>query len=204
MIKLYDTALSGNCHKVRLMLSLLGLAYETHPINLLAGDSKAPEYLAMNPLGQVPVLDDDGEVLRDSQAILVYLASKYGAGKWLPADDPVAQAHVMEWLSFSANEMINGCAVARALVLFNREGDLEGARDKARRALAVLDGHLASRDWLVGEAPSVADIANYVYAGLVHQGGIDPHAYANVSAWLGRVEALEGYVGMAALPAPKP
>lgn len=204
MIKLYDAPASGNCHKVRLMLSLLGLDYETIPVSLPDAEQKTPAYLAMNPLGQVPVLDDDGVVLRDSQAILVYLAAKYGGGKWLPADDPAALGHVMEWMSFCSNEMLNGCAVSRALVIFKREGDLEGARALARRVLGILDGHLADRDWLAGDAPTVADIANYVYAGLVHQGGIDPHEYKNVSAWLGRVEALDGYVGMAALPAPKP
>ena len=200
MIKLYDAALSGNCHKVRMMLSFLGLEYDTVPINLQEMQQKTDDYLAMNPMGQVPVLDDDGEVVRDSQAILVYLAAKYGGGKWLPSDDPVALGHVMEWLSFSANEMINGCAVSRALVIFNREGDLEGAREIARRALGVLDGHLENRDWLVGGSPTVADIANYVYAGLVHQGGIDPQDYGHLAAWLKRVEGLEGYVGMAALP----
>ncbi len=204
MIKLYDAPLSGNCHKVRLFLSLLGLDYETIPVSLPDGANKTPEYLAVNPLGQVPALDDDGVVVRDSQAILVYLAAKYGGEKWLAKSDPAALGHVCEWLSFCANEMLNGCAVARALVLFNRPGDVEAAREKAKRALGVLDDHLASRDWLVGDAPSIADIANYVYAGLVHQGGIDPYGYANVAAWLGRVEALPGYVGMAALPAPKP
>ena len=203
MIKLYDVPLSGNCHKVRLMLSLLGLDYETRPVKLYEGESKAPAYLAINPLGQVPVLDDGGEVLRDSQAILTYLAAKYGKGKWLPLDDPAALGHVAEWMSFSSAEMIQGCAIARALIVFNRPGDIPGAQDKARRALAILDGHLAGRDWLVGGNPTIADIANYVYAGLVHQGGIDPHGYKAVSAWLGRVEALPGYVAMEALPAPK-
>ncbi len=185
-----------------MLLSLLDLDYETVPINMADMAHKAPEFVALNPLGQVPVLDDDGDIIRDSQAILVYLAAKYGAGGWLPADDPSALGHVSEWLSFSANEMLHGCAVSRALVLFNREGDLEGARSLARRALSVLDSHLAGRDWLVGGSPTVADIANYVYAALVHQGGINPHEFAHVSAWLGRVEALDGYIAMAALPAP--
>jgi glutathione S-transferase len=203
MIKLYDAALSGNCHKVRLMLSLLGLDYQIQPINLMQAEQKNSEYLAMNPLGQVPTLDDDGEVLRDSQAILVYLAAKYGNGQWLPGNDPVALGHVMEWLSFSANEMLHGCAVSRALVIFKRQGDLEGAREKARTALGILNDHLATSEWLVGTTPSVADVANYVYAGLIHEGGIDPHEFTHVSAWLARVEALDSYVGMAALPGPK-
>lgn len=200
MIKLYDEALSGNYHKVRMLLSFLGLEYESVPISLPDLEHKTPEYLAMNPLGKVPVLEDGGEVIRDSQAILYYLARKYGNGEWLPEGD-AASGHVMEWLSFAANEMIHGCAMARALVLFNREGDRDAARALAEQCLDILNGHLEGRDWLVGTAPAVADIACYVYAGLVHQGGVDPLTYANVAAWLARVEALPGYVGMAALPA---
>ena len=202
MIKLYMAAPSGNAHKATLMLSLLGLDHEPVPVNLPEKQQKTPEYLAMNPLGLVPTLDDDGVVIRDSQAILCYLARKYGDGSWLP-DDPIGLGHVMEWLSYSANEMLHGCALARALILFNREGDLPAAQERARQSLAVLDAHLADRDWLVGDAPTVADVANYVYAGLVHQGDVDPLAYANVVKWFDRIEALPGYVGMAALPTPR-
>lgn len=201
MIKLYDVPLSGNCHKVRMMLSFLGLDYEPVPVDLPGGGSHTPEYLAMNPLGKVPVLDDDGFVIRDSQAILVYLARKYGNGAWLP-DDAEGLGRIGEWLSFTANEMINACAVARALVVFNREGDLAGAQAKAADCLNILDQHLDGRDWLVGDAPSVADVACYVYAGLVHQGGVELAGRPHMLAWFKRIESLPGYVGMAALPAP--
>ncbi|MEK9726349.1 MAG: glutathione S-transferase family protein [Rhodospirillaceae bacterium] len=201
MIKLYDVPASGNCHKVRMMLSFLGLDYEKAPMNLAERDQKTLEYLAMNPIGKVPVLDDDGEIVRDSQAIVVYLAAKYGGDKWLPGD-AAGLGHVMEWLSFAANEMLNGCAVARALIIFKREGDLAGAQALSKQYLEILDGHLAGRDWLVGDAPTVADIACYVYAGLVHQGEVDQAPYKNMIAWFKRIEALPGYEGMAALPAP--
>jgi len=200
MIKLYDAPLSGNCHKVRMLLGFLNLPYESVPVSLPEQENLAPAYLAMNPLGKIPVLDDDGEIIRDSQAILFYLAREYGNGDWLPPD-PTVQAHVVEWLSFAANEMTNACAVARALVLFNREGDLIGAQTAARKCLEILDGGLAARQWLVGDAPSIADIACYVYAGLVHQGDVDPSPYENMTAWFIRMEALPGYQGMAALPA---
>jgi len=202
MIKLYNAGPSGNGHKVTLMLSLLGLDHEAIPVSLPDKEQKTPEYLAMNPLGKVPVIDDDGEIIRDSQAIVVYLAHKYGDGAWLPTD-AAGLGHVMEWLSFAANEMLNSCAVARALILFNREGDLAAAQEASRQCLDILDGHLAGREWLVGESPSAADVACYVYAGLVHMGDVDPLAYANVVAWFDRIEALPGYVGMDGLPTPR-
>jgi len=202
MINLYDVVASGNCHKVRLMLSILGVEYQSVPVSLPDQEQMTPEYLAMNPLGKVPVLDDDGEVVRDSQAILCYLARKYGDGAWLPMDAQ-ALGHVMEWLSFAANEMLHGCALARALVLFNREGDLDAARTLAAQCLEVLDGHLKGREWLVGATPTVADIACYVYAGLVHEGGVDASGHVHVLAWFDRVETLPGYVGMPGLPMPR-
>lgn len=194
-MKLYDAAASGNCHKVRLMLALLGRAYETVAVNLPDQEQKTPAYLAMNPLGQVPVLDDDGYVIRDSQAILVYLARKYGGDDWLPTD-AADLGEVMQWLSFSANEMINGAAMARALVKFKRQGDLELAQTKARAALAILDGRLADNDWLALGRPTIADIACYPYAGLVWEGRIDIDAYPALKPWFARIEALPGYVGM--------
>ena len=201
MIKLYDVPLSGNCHKVRMLLAFLDLPYESIPISLPDAENRTPAYLGLNPLGKVPVLDDDGEIVRDSQAILCYLARKYGDGAWLPGDAE-GLGHVVEWLSFAANEMLNACAVARALVVFNRDGDLEGARTAADVCLKVLDDHLADRDWLVGTTPSVADIACYVYAGLVHEGGVAQAGYGNLVAWFKRIESLPGYVGMTSLPAP--
>ncbi len=82
MITLYDMTLSGNCHKVRLLLSLLALPYQTQPVNLVSGEQRSPDYLQRNPCAQVPVLNDNGQIIRDSQAILVYLAKRYGGEQW--------------------------------------------------------------------------------------------------------------------------
>ena len=125
MRKLYDFDRSGNCHKVRMMLAFLGLDYEKVTINLLGGDQNTPEFLAINPLHKVPVLDDGGFILRDSAAILVYLAQKYDGGAWYP-DDAEAKGEIQKWLSFSVYDIANSFLLARALVIFKREGDLEG------------------------------------------------------------------------------
>jgi len=197
-MKLYNAPASGNCHKVRLFLSILGLDYDIVPVNLAAGEQNTPEYLAMNPLHQVPVLDDDGHIVRDSQAILVYLARREGKDDWLPTDAR-GEGEVMQWLAFSANEMINGCAIARALVKFKREGDVPAAQQKAKAALAILEGRLADNDWLAVGRPTIADMACYPYAGLIWEGDIALDPYPNIRAWLARVEALPGYAGMPGL-----
>jgi glutathione S-transferase len=194
-MKLYDMELSGNCYKVRLLLALLGRKFDSVPMNLKAGEHKTPEYLAINPMGKVPALDDGGFVIRDSQAILVYLAGKYGAGKWWP-DDANGQGEVMQWLSLSANEMINGCAIARAIPKFKRPGDLPAAQAIAKGALSILEGHLAKHDWLALGRPTIADIACYPYAALVWEGEVPLDPYPALRAWFKRIKALPGYVGM--------
>lgn len=201
MIKLYDMPLSGNCQKVRMFLSMLGLDYEIVPVNTLAGEQKKPDYLAINPMGKVPALDDDGLVIWDSQAILVYLARKYGSTDWYP-DDAVGMAAVQKWLCIAVNEMFNGCAVARAIKIFDRPMDPEPAKKLATATLGVLDAHLQENDWLACGRPTIADIAVYPYAAMVWEGDVDMTPYAALNAWIKRVEALPGYVGMKNLPRP--
>ncbi len=198
-MKLYDAAVSGNCHKVRMMLSLLGLDYDQVLVDLKAGAQKQPEFLALNPLGKIPVLEDEGLVIRDSQAILVYLAGKHGSPDWWPEDAP-GQGQIMQWLAFSVNEMFHGPAIARGLVIFGRKGDLAAAQEKARAALDVLEGRLGDHDWLALDRSTIADIACYPYAGLVPMGKVSLAPYPALRAWLQRVEALPGYLGMDGLP----
>ena len=202
MIKLYDTAVSGNCHKARLMLSILGLEHEIVPINLLNKEQKTPEYLAIHPLGKVPALDDDGFVVWDGQAIVVYLAKKYGSTDWYP-DDAEGMSQVQSWLSFAANEMWAGPAIARAIMKFNRPADKEAAVAATQASLKDLDTWLSSRDWLACDRPTVADIAVYPYAAMAWEGEVDMSGYGNVNSWIKRVEALPGYVGMENMPRPE-
>ncbi len=201
MIKLYDTPVSGNCHKARLILSILGLEHEIVPINLINKEHKTPEYLAIHPLGKVPAIDDDGVVIWDGQAILVYLAKKYGNNDWYP-EDAVGMAQVQSWLAFAANEMWAGPAIARAIMKFKRPADKETAIANTHAALKDLNTWLATREWLACGHPTVADIAVYPYAAMAWEGDVDMSAYENVNAWVKRVEALPGYVGMENMPRP--
>jgi glutathione S-transferase len=195
MITLYDMPLSGNCHKVRLLLSFLSLPYQTRPVDLAGGEQRGPDYLRLNPFGQVPVLDDGGLVIRDSQAILVYLAKRYGGEPWWP-DDAYCLAQIAAWLSTAANEVANGPALLRVHRKFGRSIDVEKARQSAEKVLDIIDRHLESRDWLAGGTLSIADIAAYPYLALAPEGGIDIAAYAHIVAWFHRIRALPGYVPM--------
>ncbi len=198
MMKLYDAALSGNCHKVRMLLSMLKLEHEVVPMSLPDLDHKTPEHLARNPLGTLPVLEDGDVTIYDSQAILVYLARKYGGDEWLPGD-AAGQALVQQWLSYAVNEIWNGPALARAFLLFNRDVDLARCQAAGEAALAHLDAHLSKHDWLALDRPTIADIACYPYSALAEAGEISLAPYKALGAWFKRIEALPGYVSMPGL-----
>ena len=120
MIQLYDFELSGNCHKIRMMLSFLDLDHSRTDIDLRKKAHMDPNFIALNRLHKVPVLIDGDLVLRDSSAILVYLARRYGRIEWYP-DAPHEMAEVQQWLAFSVNEIFNGLAMVRAIRIFNRD-----------------------------------------------------------------------------------
>jgi len=193
MITLYNMPLSGNCHKVRLFLSLLKLPYQM--INLASGEQHSTDYLQLNPFGQAPILDDDGLIIRDSQAILVYLASHYGGKQWW-LDDACQLAQITAWLSTSANEIANGPAMLRVHHKFGRGIDLVRAQQLSTKVLGIIDRHLENRNWLVGNMLSIADIAVYPYLALAPEGHIYISIYPNIVTWLQRIRALPGYVSM--------
>jgi glutathione S-transferase len=195
MITLYEFALSGNCHKVRLMLSLLGLDYQSVVVNGSERQQKSMEFLAMNPFGQVPVLTDDSVVFRDSQAILVYLAKNYGNEQWLP-NDAAALAEVVAWLSTAANEVVLGPNRLRLHYKFGRDIDVEESRQISIKLLDVLEAWLENHPYLSNNQVTIADIAVYPYIALAPEGKIDLSLYPAVIAWLTRIQALPGYVGM--------
>jgi glutathione S-transferase len=195
MITLYDMPLSGNCHKVRLLLSLLALPYKTQSVDLRGGEQRGPDHLQRNPFAQVPVLDDDGLVIRDSQAILVYLAKRYGGEQWWP-DDAYQLAQIAAWLSTAANEIFHGAAKLRVHHKFGSTIDTVTAQQTADKVLGIIDRHLQNQDWLVGDSVSIADIAVYPYLALAPEGGLDIAAYPNIIAWFQRLRALPGYVAM--------
>ncbi len=196
--KLYDLELSGNCYKVRLFCALLGLELEIEPIDFMAGAHKASPLIDMNPFGEIPVLEDGEIVLRNSQAILVYLARKYGGESWLPAD-PVEMARVVSWLMVAESEIARGPNDARLHDKFGFPLDIDKAREKAARILGILEAHLSKNDWLALDRATIADIACMPYVALGHEGGVPLDGYPAIRAWIGRIEALPGFIAMPGL-----
>jgi glutathione S-transferase len=200
MIKLYGHEISGNSYKARLMLSLLNLDYEWVSVDLMKGEHKSPEYLAMNPFGQVPLLVDGKTQLADAQAILVYLARQYGGDQWLPLDAlPLAQ--VLRWLSTAAGEVRQGPENARLYYLFGSGTNIniERATQKAEFILTQLDKHLSTQIWLEFGRPTIADVVIFPYVALARDGKIDLDVYPHVLAWIERVKQLPGYIPMAGI-----
>jgi len=200
MLTLYEFGLSGNCHKVRLLLSLLGLQYQSKLLNSIEREHQTEHFLGLNPFGQVPVLMDgdshaDALVMRDSQAILVYLARTYGAEEWFP-QDPTKAADIIAWLSTAANEVARGPNAMRLHHKFGRTINMEEATQITSQLLSVLNLHLQSRQWLANNTLTIADIAVYPYIALVNEGKFDLEPYVNVQNWMSRIEHLTGYVTM--------
>jgi len=185
MIKLYGHPISGNSHR----------DYTT--VELDKGAHKQPEYLALNPLGQVPTLADGDVVIRDSVAILVYLARKYDkSNKWLPVD-PAEHAAVQQWLSTATNEIGAGPAVLRAIKLFGTKVDRDAVVQKTEALFGNLfEPHLEKNDWLAGSNGTIADIACYTYIARANEGDFSLEPYPSIRQWLARVEAIEGFTPM--------
>ncbi|MFV3076715.1 glutathione S-transferase family protein [Niveispirillum fermenti] len=191
-MRLYDLELSGNCYKVRLFAALAGIDLDIVPVDVAGGEHKRPPLLDLNPWGQVPVLVDGDRILRDSQAILVYLAGTHGGEAWWPSA-PFQQAEVMQWLSTAANEIQHGPCAARLVDRFGYAIDKADTLAKAARILSLLDAHLATHDWLAARRPTIAECALFPYVALAPEGGIDLAPYAHVRRWIDRVKALPGY-----------
>lgn len=197
-MQLYDLDLSGNCYKVRLFAALAGIPLTVVPVDFLAGEHQRPPLIGLNPFGQLPILVDGGRVLRDSLAILVYLARKCGREDWLPSE-PWAMAEVLQWLSTSVNEIQHGPGAARLIVKFGAPLDAAVAQRIAARILGLLDRHLAGHDWLALDRPSLAECAVYPYVALAPEGDVSLQPYAHVRRWIAQVQGLPGYVPMPGL-----
>ncbi|MHC8408726.1 glutathione S-transferase family protein [Pseudomonas sp. Hz4] len=194
-IKLYNFPRSGHAHRVELMLSLLQLPTELIFVDLAKGAHKQPDFLALNAFGQVPVIDDQGVILADSNAILVYLAQKYGNGRWLPTD-PAGAAKVQRWLSIAAGPIAFGPARARLITVFGAPYNAEEVIAYSHTVLKVIDQELAAMPYLAGAEPTIADVSAYSYIAHAPEGNVSLEDYANIRAWLARIEALPGFVGM--------
>jgi glutathione S-transferase len=205
-ITLYGVERSGHVHRVALLLRMLELPYRF--VEAPAEVRRSAGFLRLNPLGQIPVLQDGPLVITDSNAILVYLVKRHAAGSsWLP-DDPVGAAQVQRWLSIAAGEVRYGPALARGMVHFRMSGDRNGTIETAGRLLRFMEDYLADRAqlgeraWLAAEHPTIADLACYSYVAHAPEGGIPLDPYPAVRAWLARVEKLPRFVPMSAFPIP--
>ena len=198
-MRLHHHPLSGHSHRAVLLASLLNVPHELVEVDLKAGAHKRPEFLALNPFGQVPVLEDDGVVVADSNAILVYLAKKAGRLDWLP-EDPSGAAAVQRWLSVAAGEVAYGPAAARLITVFGAKFNADEVIGRAHTLLARLEARLEDADWLAGAQPTIADVAIYSYVARAPEGKVDLSAYPNVNAFLRRVEALPGFVPFVQTP----
>ena len=191
---LHGLELSGHSHRVELLLRMLDLPYRFVPAS--ASVRNSPEFRVLNPLGQIPVLQDGDLVLSDSNAIMVYLVRRYAPGSaWLP-EEPAAAAEVQRWLSIAAGEVRYGPATARAAALWNMPGDPVWARAVAERLFAFMEGHLAERAFLAADHATLADLACCSYVAHAPEGGVALDPYPAIRAWLARVEALPGFKPM--------
>ncbi len=198
-LRLFRHPLSGHCHRVELLLSILGLPCQL--VDVTFGELP-PEVRANNAFAQIPVLQDGDDFLSDSTAILVYLASTYDpARRWLPAE-PRQAAEVARWLSAASGPLAFGPAAARVTVLFERPGELAPMHAIGKRLLTVLEQELARRPFLVGASATIADLAHYAYVARAPEGRLSLEPYPSVRAWLARVEALPGFVPMVATAMP--
>lgn len=216
--KLYTTLESGNSYKVRLLASLLDIELEHIEVDLANGQQRSPEFLAINPRGEVPTLVDGDRTFTDSAAILVYLAgtrpdkgdSKLPSSYW--SNDVFEQASIVDWLAFAASWVQYGVFTARAVVSFHgtyngvgaqiRDGSLEEANVRSHRSLEILQTQLDKRNWLVLGRPTIADIGVFVYVALAPMGDISLEPYPAVLAWIARVKSLPGFIPIQGLDDP--
>lgn len=193
-MKLYYSAISGNSHKVRILLALLQIPHDKVVLDLKKGEHKAPWYLKINPRAEVPAIEDNGVVLWDSAACLAYLARKYGGESWLPAA-PAALGEVMQWLVLAASELQFGLQYGRRGVQQGRwtAGTLEQCQAIGRKALGVMEARLQDHDWLALDRPTIADVACFPYTETAPESQVPLDPYPRITAWLARCKALPGW-----------
>jgi glutathione S-transferase len=196
-MRLHSAPRSGNSYKVRLLLGLLGTSYEIINYDTKGGQTHAPKFLEnVNPDGKVPVLElEDGTMLPESGAILVYLAE---STPYLP-EEKLERAQVLRWMFFEQYSLLPNLSRPRLWRMWEveitpqRKTELKQLFEQGYRALYVMERHLSDREFFVGDRPTVADVALYVYPSIAPEGGFDLASYPGVRAWLDRVAALPGY-----------
>jgi glutathione S-transferase len=196
MFKLYDFLPSGNCYKIRLLLNQLGIAFERIDINILAGESRTPEFLKINPNGRVPVLEiESGKYLAESNAILFYLSADT---KFLPSEHWL-RSQVLQWLFFEQYSHEPFIATSRFwLSILGKAQEYRQALDQKREpgyaALAVMEQHLSDRTFFVAECYTIADIALFAYTHVANEGGFDLTLFPAILAWIERVQSQPAHI----------
>jgi glutathione S-transferase len=210
-MRLYTHEESGNGYKVRLLASFLDIELELIRIDLAGGEQRGDDFVAINPRGEVPVLVDGARVLRDSSAILVYLAARTPEAGWwsICAHE---QALIVEWLSFAASWIQFGVFTMRSVISFHNPGNglppdfphdvLAESNIRATKSLAILENSLHKSDWLACGRPTIADIAVFPYVALAPMGGVDLQPYKSVRSWIARFRALVGFIPILGLDDP--
>jgi len=197
MIRLYDYLISGNGYKVRLLLTQLEIPFERIELNITKGETRTPEFLRKFPNGRIPAVElDDGKLLFESNAIISYFAE---GTPFMPIDR-FQRAQILQWLFFEQYSHEPYIASVRYLVMHPDVADARRTildsmmRPRGYDALAVMERHLKSREWFVGERYSIADIALYAYTHVADEGGFDLVGYPAVRAWLERVKSQARYI----------
>ena len=197
-MKIYGDIISGNCYKIKLLLSFLKRDHQWVHVDILAGETKLDGFLQKNPNGKIPLLElDDGRTLSESNAILNFLAQ---GSEFLP-EDGFQRGKVLQWQFFEQYSHEPYIAVARFLNKFlglpeDRVAEYEGKQEGGHKALAVMETQLSNTPFLVGDRLTIADISLYGYTHVAHEGGFDLSPYGAIRAWLGRIQSHPGYVAM--------
>ncbi|MDH3746869.1 MAG: glutathione S-transferase family protein [Gammaproteobacteria bacterium] len=197
-IKIYGDSISGNCYKLKLAAAQLDIEHEWHEMDILAGKTHTPEFLALNPNGKVPLLVlDDGRCLPESNAILWYLAD----GSPLVGVDRFERATVLAWMCFEQYSHEPYIATSRFIIQYlgsppERQAELDGKKAGGYSALNIMEEHLSKHEFFANDAYSIADIALFAYTQVAHEGGFDLSAYPEINKWLDRVRDTDGFVAM--------
>ena len=197
-IVLYGDSRSGNCYKLKLLCAEMGIGYDWREVDILAGATHTPEFLAMNPNGKIPLLElPDGRHLAESNAILCYL----GDGSEFFFGSAWQRALVLQWLFFEQYSHEPYIATSRFIIQYlgsppERQRDLEAKREGGFKALGIMEAHLAEQDFFVNNRFSIADIALYAYTHVADEGGFELEEYVAIRAWIDRIEARPNFVPM--------
>ena len=198
----YGDSISGNCYKIQLLCAELGIDYDWREIDILAGETRTAEFLAMNANGKIPLLRlPDGRVLAESNAILCYLAE----GSALAGEDRFARAEVLQWMFFEQYSHEPNIATSRFIIRYlgnppDRRAALEEKKAAGYKALDVMEKRLAGADYLLASGFTLADIALYAYTHVADEGGFDLQSYPAIRAWLERIAARDAHVVMQPKP----